>query len=329
MKKNFKQTFYKAFKNFMQSRFLRRLNVFARRLILPGFEKIPFIIVMKYFVESMVKGFIFQRASAMTYRIFIAIIPMFMALFAAISFLDESIRLQLMSFIQSIVPNYTWPAVKEMISTVIMKQNGLLLYTSFGMGLWMTVLCTNSIITSLNITYFNVPQRRLFSQLWVAFLMTLAFGFTIILSISIFVGASYAISYLNIKILGSEYIYVWAVKILKWLMMLVLIYGMISFLFYFAPADKKYFRLFSAGSTFSTVMLVLLLYCLNIYFSLFPTYNVIYGSIGALFAIMLWLYWSSTIILFGFDLNVSIYVARRKLEADKKSIEHIVLKVKD
>ena len=58
--------------------------------------------------------------------------------------------------------------------------------------------------------------------------------------------------------------------------------------------------------------MVLLLWVLNVYFSNFSNYNLIYGSLGALFAIMLWINWSSLIFLIGFDLNVSIAKAKQE-----------------
>lgn len=308
-------------KRITKNRTIRRLIIFMKRLVLPGFEGVPFYTVMSLFVESLVNGIIFQRAAAMTYRIFIALIPMLMALFAAISFLDESLRIELLNLIESIVPGYTWPAVSGIITDVVMKRNGLLLYSSFGLGLYMTVLCVNSIITSLNITYFKIQARSLPRQLLVSLIMTICFGLLIILGISISVLASLAVSKLQISFFGSEALYAWSIKIVKWLLMLILVYIFLSILFYFAPANKKYFRFFSAGSTFSTISLIILLYALNIYFYYFPTYNLIYGSIGAIFAINLWIYWSSIFILGGFDLNVSIHIAKDKKMSVKKRVE--------
>ena len=61
--------------------------------------------------------------------------------------------------------------------------------------------------------------------------------------------------------------------------------------------------------------MVLLLWILNVYFSHFSNYNLIYGSLGAIFAILLWINWSSVILLVGYDLNVSI--AKAKLAKDE------------
>lgn len=319
---NIKQKWGETKENIKKNKNFRKFNIYLKRLVLPGFEGIPFLEVMRFFIESLVKGILFQRAAAMTYRIFIALIPMLMALFAAISFLDESIRIQLMDFIHSMVPEYTWPAISNVISGVVMKQNGLLLYSSIGIGLYLSVISMNSVVTSLNITYFKIQTRSILRQFLVCIVMILVLFLIIILAVAIFIGASFAINYINSHIFKSTILYTYGIKIFKWVFLFILAYLLLSLLFYFAPVNKKYFRFFSAGSTLSTIMLIILLYALNFYFYWFPTYNLIYGSIGALFAIMLWLYWSSIMILIGFDLNVSIFVAKQS----KTKTQEITLK---
>ena len=303
---------------------IRKLVIAFSRLVIPGFEKIPFVTVMRFFIESLVKGILFQRAAAMAYRIFIALIPMMMALFAAISFLDESIRIQLMEFIETLVPEYTWPAVSNIISGVLMKQNGMLFYTSFGMGLYLSILMMNAIITSLNITYFKIQTRNLPKQLFVSTIMVIVFFLSIIVAVAIFVGASYALKRIEVELLDSPALFKSVIYIFKWIFLFVVAYLALSALFYFSPVNKKYFRFFSAGSMLTTITLTILLYALNFYFYYFPTYNLIYGSLGAIFGILVTLYWSCIVILIGFDLNISIFIAKQKTQTGEVTLKSTV-----
>ena len=309
------------------SRRVRKLIVWLRKVILPGCQGVPIWDVMKFFVESLIKGILFPRAAAMTYQVFVAVIPMLLALFAAISFLGEPIQLSIMMFIQSIVPQYTWSAISSVITEVVMTKNGVLFYTSMIMGLYLTFLGINSIINTLNITYFDIEKRRFFPQLLVSIAMALVFFVVAAVTAGIFIATSYLLGYINEHLFESALFYAYAVAIFKWLLIFMVVYMGISALFYFAPLNKKYFRFFSAGSTFSTLMLIILLYGLNFYFAHFSNYNLIYGSIGALLAILLWLYWSCIIILIGFDLNVSICIAlqKRRKEDEELVIESSVL----
>jgi len=308
---------------FTQRPVISKAVAFMKKLVLPGFQKIPFWDVMKFFVESLTHGIFFQRAAAMTYYIFTALIPLFMALIALLSFVGPSLQTYLLDFMQAAVPEYLWPAVSKIVTGLIQRQNGAILYLSLTLGIYLTFLSINSIVTTLNISYFDIEQRKVIKQLPISFIMVVVFLLVIIASCGIFISASLLINYLSISIFGSEKLYMYLIAGIKWFMLFVLLYLFLAALFYYAPYNKKHFKFFSTGASFSTILLIILLYVLNFYFSHFSTYNLVYGSIGALLLIMLWLYWSCMAILIGFDLNVSISIAQTK----RKNI-HDKLKIK-
>jgi len=306
-----------------QRPFMHKSVAFMKKLVLPGFQKIPFWDVMKFFMESLARGIFFQRAAAMTYYIFIASIPLFMALIALLSFMGPQLQANFLEFIHEAVPEYLWPAVHKIVDGLVQHHSGTILYLSLTLGIYLTFLSVNAILTTLNISCFNIEQRKGIKQLPISFVMVVVFLTVIIAACGIFIGASLLVNYLAITVFGSEILAQYIIAFVKWLMLFVLLYLFLAALFYYAPYNKKHFRFFSTGASFSTILLVLLLYALNFYFSSFSTYNLVYGSIGALLLIMLWLYWSCMAILIGFDLNVSISVAK-----DQRKSEHDRLKIK-
>jgi len=308
---------------FPQRPFISKSITFLKQLVLPGFQKIPFWDVMKFFVESLVQGIFFQRAAAMTYYIFTALIPLFMALIALLSFMGPQLQANFLEFIQEAVPEYLWPAVHKIVDGLIQRHSGAILYLSLTLGIYLTFISVNAIVTTLNISYFDIEQRKGIKQLPISFVMVVVFLTVIIAACAIFVGASFLVNFLTIHVFGSEILAHYLIAFIKWFLLFMLLYLFLAALFYFAPYNKKHFRFFSTGASFSTILLVILLYALNFYFSHFSTYNLVYGSIGALLLIMLWLYWSCMAILIGFDLNVSISIAQtqRKNEHEKLKIK--------
>jgi membrane protein len=306
---------------FTQRPFVHKIIMFLKQLVLPGFQKIPFWDVMKFFVESLFQGPFFQRAAAMTYYIFTALIPLFMALIALLSFLGPQLQTNLLDFIQQAVPEYLWPAVQKIVTGLIHRQSGAILYISLALGIYLTFISVNAIVTTLNISYFDIEQRKAIKQLPISFTMVVVFLVVIISACVIFIGASLLVNYLTVSLFGSEIVYKYAIAFIKWLMLFILLYLFLAALFYFAPYNKKYFKFFSPGASFSTILLVVLLYALNYYFSHFNSYNLVYGSIGALLLIMLWLYWSCMAILIGFDLNVSISIAQAKRKDERQKLK--------
>ena len=141
--------------------------------------------------------------------------------------------------------------------------------------------------------------------------MLLIVWFAIILTaIGVFIGAAAWIQHIDTQVVHSISLQITTIKIVKWLILFALAYLFISTFYYFAPSNHKQYTFFSAGSTFATIMLVLVLLIINFYFANFGNYNALYGSLGAIFAIMMWIYFNAIFILIGYDLNVSIAKAK-------------------
>lgn len=282
----------------------------SKEITLPGLQKVPLYDVLRFFGKSMSQGVVFQRAAAITYRIFAAVIPMILALFSAIAFLGEDFRNALISMMESIVPPYVWPAVSGMITDVVMRQNGTLSSFMFVIGIYFTIVCLNGILAAMTSSYFTEEKRTLIDQILLsAGLMMLTFVIIVFVA-ALFILASLAVDHIHNSYGNNPEIYSFVVHFLKWLLVYAAIYFLISIFYYLAPVKRGDYKFFSAGSSTCTILLVLLLWIINLYFSNFTNYNLIYGSLGAVFAILLWLNWSSTIFLICYDLNVSIAKAK-------------------
>ena len=282
----------------------------SKTISLPGLQKVPLYDVMRFFGLSMSKGVVFQRAAAITYRVFVAVIPMIIALFSAIAFLGEDFRNTLISLMQSIVPPYAWPAVEGVITDVVMRQNGTLSTLMFVTGVYFTIVCIMGIIAAMTTSYFNEGKRNFLQQIGLSIKLMLLTFFIIVIVAAFFIFASLAVHYVHTNYVDNPHLYSFAVNFLKWILVFAAVYFLISIFYYMAPVQRGNYRFFSAGSSICTLLLVILLGIINLYFSNFTNYNLIYGSLGALFAILLWINWSSTIFLICYDLNVSIAKAK-------------------
>ena len=110
----------------------------------------------------------------------------------------------------------------------------------------------------------------------------------------------------------------------RWTIVVALIFFAISFLYYYGPAVKKRWKFFSAGSIMASVLCPMTSIGFGYYVNNFGKYNKLYGSIGTLIVIMLWIYFNSIILIFGFELNASIDNARRRsLQLKNKILQTI------
>ena len=284
----------------------------SKKMSLPGFQHVPLYDAMRFYIESLGKGIIFQRAAALTYRIFIALVPMIIALFSAISFFGESVQQVLLEFIESVVPTYAWTAVSGVVTDLVTRQNGTLSFFMLVIGVYFTIVCMNGILVALSTAYYDEIKRNFIKQIGYSFVLMFVYFIVILIVAMLFIISSVMINNVRERLLGgtSSAGYIYIIHAVKWLLIYTTIYLLVSFTYYITPVDKTNYRFFSAGSITCTVLLVILLWVLNVYFSNFTNYNVIYGSLGALFAILLWINWSSVVLLIGYDLNVSIAKAK-------------------
>ena len=300
----------------------------SKTISLPGLQKVPLYDVMLFFGQSMSKGVVFQRAAAITYRVFVAVIPMIIALFSAIAFFGEDFQNTIISLLESVVPPYVWPSVSDIITDVVMRQNGTLSSFMLVIGIYFTIVCINGILVAMTSSYYTDVKRNIFDQIMLsAGLMFLTFLIIVVVA-AFFILASLAVRYVHTNFVNNPSLYSFVVHFLKWVLVYAAVYFLISIFYYLAPVKRGDYKFFSAGSSTCTILLVILLWLLNIYFSNFDNYNLIYGSLGAIFAILLWINWSAAIFLICYDLNVSIAKAKSENKKLSDQLEQNILNKK-
>lgn len=97
----------------------------------------------------------------------------------------------------------------------------------------------------------------------------------------------------------------------------VMLYFAIALIYYFGPSTRGVFRFFSAGATLATVMIIGISVTYVYYVNEFAKYNELYGSIGTIMILLLWIYFVSISLLIGFELNASIHGALAKKRLDQ------------
>ena len=98
----------------------------------------------------------------------------------------------------------------------------------------------------------------------------------------------------------------------RFLALFVAFFLAISCIYYFGPAIHYNWRFFSIGSILATLLCLAVSYGFSFYITNFGTYNKVYGSIGALIALMILIQLISIVLLIGYEVNISVHEAIRK-----------------
>ncbi|MDA0890324.1 MAG: YihY/virulence factor BrkB family protein, partial [Bacteroidetes bacterium] len=143
--------------------------------------------------------------------------------------------------------------------------------------------------------------------------LTLLLSFMLIIAMGLIIFGKFVVSYLTEYKLITQY----AGELIlygKWFTILLVLWLGISVLFHLGPSIKSKWKLFTPGSILATLGIIITSIGFNYYINHFSQYNKIYGSIGTLMIILIWMYFNSIILLTGFELNASISNAKGKWE---------------
>ena len=298
--------------------FLIRLS---KKIILPGFDGLPLYNVFGFFFKGMQQGYIATRASAVSFSFFLAIFPFLIFLFSIIPFIPISNFQQvLLNIIRDFMPDMVWASVNETITDTITRPRRGLLIFNFLMALYFSTRGMKSLIETFNNTYHEIESRSSAKQYIVALVLVVIISILLIVAIGLMTFGFALLKLALPDIVTSTQFFVLLVQFLRWLIILALLFLAISFMYFLAPSRKDRFRFISAGSTLSTLLIVLTTQGFNFYMDNFSRYNALYGSIGTLMVILLLIYGNSFVLLIGFELNASIRVAGQDV-AERYQIE--------
>ncbi len=282
----------------------------SKRIILPGFNGIPIYDVAVFFIRGLTEGYINSRAAAISYSIFLAIFPFLIFLFNIIPFIPiDNFQQQLLGIIEDFMPQMAYESVKETIIDIVTRPRSSLLLLNLTLTLYFSTNGVNSLIEAFNNTSHDLETRTSFKQYLISVLIVLINSFLLIIAIGLITFGAALLEWIMPDSSKESFVVIFSLQMLRWFIILGLLLMAISFIYYLAPARRKTFRFVSAGSLLATTLIVITTLGFNFYVDHFSSYNALYGSLGTLMIVLVWIYINAISLIVGFELNASIRTA--------------------
>lgn len=290
---------------------------FLDKIRLPFHKRVTVFEIGRLFVMGLVSGSLTTRASSIAFKIFLAVFPAILFVFTLIPYIPiDNFQEILMSFFQGLMPNEAYITVKDTILDVATHKQGGLLSVGFITAIYFATNGISGIIAAFNATTLSLDTRTWYKQQLISIILVFVMTILITTAISVTFFSGAFIKYLvEIDVLKINFTY-YLLFVAKWITIGALYYFAIAFMYYFAPANRQNWKFFSFGSILATVLTILISIGFSYYVNNFGQYNKLYGSIGTLIVVLMWMYFNSLILLIGFELNISINNA----ENNKQSI---------
>jgi len=301
------------------SRAFRRLVRWGRRIVLPGFEGFSVYEIARLYFRALLDGMLMTRAAAISFKLFIAIFPATIVMLTLIPFVPvPTAQDALLRSFHDLLPPEVYRFVESELQDLIVRPHGTLLSFSFLGGVYFASNGVDAILSgfkgSSNVTSWHSPWKQRLLSVVLLFVLTAL----LVVAIPVMTVSGGAIRMLKEQGFLTSTLQVVALNVVRWTLAGALLMASVSLLYQAGdprPAGargrgRRRIRLVTPGTVVAVVMIIALSQLLAVFFRHFTDYNALYGSIGAILAVQLWLYANMTVVLIGHELNVSISRAR-------------------
>ncbi len=315
-------------KKILNTRLAQTLIAWSKKVTLPGFEKVPLYDVIVFFFQQVKKIGLSDRAAAVAFNFLLAIPAATIFLFTLIPYfpISDQITQEILVLTQYFAPNeQTYFLVKDFLEDFLNTPRSGLLSIGFILVVWYSSNALMGIMHSFNRSLSHVTERNFYQDRWMAIRMTTVLILFILITVTLLVTQGTLFHFLMEKLEIRNRLLIWVIDSVRWIIIIALVLFSIGFIYKFAPAITKRWKMASPGAILATFLIGLSTYLFSLYLENFGSYNKIYGSIGTIMIVMILLEMNCLILLIGYELNVSIHSLkaiaqeRERSEAGRKT----------
>ncbi|WP_299181129.1 YihY/virulence factor BrkB family protein [uncultured Aquimarina sp.] len=277
----------------------------GKKVILPGFEGLSVYDLVEIYTIGIVKGTFSARASAISWSFFLSLFPFLLFLLNLIPIIQiDGFQENFFEFITSALPNQSKLFFEEIYTDISANPRTGLLSTVFILSLFLMTNGINAVFSGFEYSYHVTLNRNFVKQYIVALGVSLIVASLLLITVIVTLYFSYLLE--DLKEMGVMDNTVFWLQFGKYGLFVLMIFLVVATLFYFGTTEGKMNRFFSPGAFMTTVLIVVTTYLFGIYIDNFSNYNKLYGSIGAMLILMVYIWLNANLLLLGFELNASL-----------------------
>jgi len=297
---------------------------FCKRKSLPGFSGVSIYNVISFVYNEAMKedNDIVTRSNSIAFNFFLSLFPLIIFLFTLLPLFP--IAADYVAIFRESTEGFFPKQAHEYLFSVIdgvasIQRKGLL---SVGF-IFAIVFSSSGMVTLMygfHKSYEGVFKKRSYiKNRLVAIALTILVAALFMVSMFLIIFGTPLLDLMIKKLnIGSHSFIV--VNFFSWFLVVSFIYTGITLIYRYGSAMRKRITWINTGATLATMLSIMSSLAFSFFINSFGRYNEIYGSIGALIVLLLWIQINVFIILVGFEFNASIAVNRADINNKSKLI---------
>lgn len=303
--------------NLLKIPVLRWLVRFAMKIKIPGMQGMSLYDLLEMYIIGIVNGALTSRAGAIAFSFFMALFPFLLFILTLIPILNiDGLQDYFMTFLKESLPPTTADSVDGVVNDIFNNRYNGLLSFGFLTSVFLMTNGVNAIFGGFEYSYHVKKTRNMFKQFMIAMSVSIILSLLLLITIAIMIYFQVGIA--NLKASGWVSDDVFWIEVGRVAFLIAMIYTGVSILYNYGVKDLTKRSFFTSGAILTTLLTLLMFYLFGIYVEKFAQYNKLYGSIGTLLILMLFVWLNSIILLLGFELNASMNRLRLKHKIEKK-----------
>lgn len=293
---------------------VRRAYSFAKSIRVSVSHDVSLFLAIKFIAREFRDNHLAAESKAVAYNWTLAIFPLIISLFTMTAYLEDYgffSQSDLLDFLEDSMPRDIYRATDSTIKDIVGEKRGSLLSFGFVLALFMSTNGMLSLMDAFNRCYRTRENRNFLKRRLIALFLTLLMIFVLVTTMILIVFGGIILEWLGGLLSMNE---LKDLRVFQYLGYIVIFYGAISFIYYFAPSVQKRWALTSYGTIIAAGLSIGASVLFSYYVTNLATYNEVYGSIGVLIAFMIWVQLMAVIILIGFEINAGIDRAKTYVE---------------
>jgi membrane protein len=271
-----------------------------------------FTTLLKRVWTSSYEDGVYNRAAELAYFFFLSLFPGVIFITTLLGFIFKSnARLTgvLLQYLATTLPGSAFELIRQVITEITRSSGSGKLTFGILAALWTANSGMNALEDALNAVYKVKESRALWKTYGIALVLTVSASLLMMAALTVFLYGGVLVQQIS-NTIGLKPAFYWTWRIVQWPIAVFFVSLVASMVYYAAPNLKqRCWQWLSPGALFATLGWIAASGLLRLYFHFFTSYAKTYGSLGAVMALMTWLYVTGIMLLLGAEVNLAIEVA--------------------
>ena len=298
---------------------VKNIKIWAKKTSFPGFLGVSIYDTSIFLWDEWRGSVITSRANGIAFSFFLSIFPSIIVLFTLVAYtpfyknFNELIRDTVHDLMPGNAEKWVLDTIKDL--TTIKRKDWLSL--GFFLALYFSSNGMVAMLSGFEKAYKETFIRpNYFRKRLIAIQLTILLGFLLLASALLGILGDVFVKFVS-QFYKNKAFVSFLLTLLRYLLMVVVLYGGLSIIYRLGMPLRKKLPFVNPGVTLATVSSIITSSIFSFYIDNFSNYNKLYGSLGALIVLLLWLQLNIYIVLVGFELNASIAINRDRVTLNK------------